>query len=499
MEFKAYMEGIWRKWWIIALFLVIAFVVGRVINSGQTSQYTATSTVQVNGALLANYADPTGILKLYLPKTPESLIKTPAAFSKISEHYPRLNRFDLQRDINVVSDDIHQVIVISVTDITPASAADIDNYLAQTFVATQNAGVMRQLDYYQGNLQQQISSLNNEISRLNLQIQQLTPQPAPKKDVVQPGPQAQQTIITDQYQLDLDQRNLYSDEQSLASIQRALPYFADAYVVLHPATESGVATTSPLSPTLLELIALGVGLLAALILIIASEYFSPFIRHRGEVLRLIGLPVFAELPAVFKFQEQQVLQMRRPSFFPGRITALRVICASLGVLAMRGKGNTVLFTSPRKKRSLAAMLGTTLAQNGYRTLLIDLDFQQPTLQTQIKRAGPCDLVTNSGIPLTFITKTANSHLFLLPATATIAQNMPMTALLLMELLPELQNMFDLIIIDAPPLDHGDTHLFAKQVKQIFLLVKKRRDSIKTLRLTHTLGEELKLNMQALLL
>ncbi len=69
---------------------------------------------------------------------------------------------------------------------------------------------------------------------------------------------------------------------------------------------------------------------------------------------------------------------------------------------------------------------------------------------------------------------------------------------LLELLPELQNMFDLVIIDAPPLDHGDAHLFAKQVKQIFLLVKKRRDSLEMLKQTQAFIQEMKLTMQTLL-
>ena len=91
------------------------------------------------------------------------------------------------------------------------------------------------------------------------------------------------------------------------------------------------------------------------------------------------------------------------------------------------------------------------------------------------------------------------HLCVFPATATLAQNELLRSPSLLALLPELQNMFDIIIIDAPPLNRADAHLLATKVEQMLVLVKKRRDSLKTLKKTHALCQELKLNPQCLLL
>jgi cellulose biosynthesis protein BcsQ len=77
--------------------------------------------------------------------------------------------------------------------------------------------------------------------------------------------------------------------------------------------------------------------------------------------------------------------------------------------------------------------------------------------------------------------------------------MPLTSQDLIELLPELQKLFNVIIIDAPPIDCADTHLFAKLARQVLLLVKKRRDSFKLLQMAQALDQELKLNMKSLLL
>jgi capsular polysaccharide biosynthesis protein len=498
MEFKAYVEGIRNKWWIILLLVAIGFLIGRAVGNSQNSDYTAATTIQVNDTLLASNFDSTGTIQLNIPKAVSNQIITPAILNYISKHYPRLTRSDLTKNIVISSDVVHQVVVITVTDISQAAAADIANFVAQNFVDTQNASLSQQLDYFQSSLSQKADSLTSEINKLNTQIGQLTPPPVAPKNYVPPTAQARQTLAQDQYQLNQDQRDLYIDKQALTGLQQTRPLFSHAYVILRPATESGAAVTVPLSVTIYELIGLGAGLLAAIVLIMALEYFSPFVRHGGEILRIVGFPLFAELPRVYGFDQRRILQKQKPVFF-WRATTLQVICAAIGACAMREKGHTVLLTSPRQKRDFAATLGTSLAMNGYRTLLIDLDFQQPTLHQKIRRTGPGEFVTSNGVSLTFVNKTNIDDLYLLPGKAMFAQNMPVTSELVMNLLPELQNMFDMIVIDAPPLNHGDTHLFAKIVKQPLLLVKKRRDSLKLLEVTHVWCGELKLNMQSLLL
>jgi len=498
MEFKAYVEGIKNKWWLILLLVAIGLLIGRDIGGSQNSEYTAITTIQVNDTLLASNFDPTGTIQLNLQKALTSQITAPAVLNDISRHYPRLTRSDLTKNIVVSSDVVHQILIISVTDISQAAAEDIANYVAQNFVDTQNASLSQQLDYYQSSLTQKVNSLNNDINNLNSEIEKLTPPPVAPKDYVPPSAQDRATLTQDQYQLDQDEHDLYIDQQALNSLQNTRPLFSNAFVILHPALESGVAVSSPLSTTTFTLIGLGAGLLVAIILIIALEYFSPFVRHGGELQRIIGFPLFAELPRVYSFDQKRISQKQKPIFF-WRTTLYQVICASIGASAMREKGHTVLLTSPLKKRKFAATLATSLALNGYRTLLIDLDFQNPTLHQQIRRTGPGEFVTSNGLPLTFVNKTNVADLHLLPGNAMFAQNIPVTNELLMNLLPELQNMFDMIVIDAPPLNYGDTHLFAKIVKQPLLLVKKRRDSLKLLEVTHSWCGELKLNMESLLL
>lgn len=498
MEIKSYVEALLRKWWLIGLILVLSFWLGGIIGNSQQSTYTASTTIVLNSQLLSDMADPSNVVHLRIPASYTSQVVTPAILNTIVKHYPRLSHLELQKNIAVASDTLNNFLSISVTDISPASAADIANYLAQEFVKRHTKDLERQLDYYLGWLQQNISQLNQEINKLNLELQNLIPPPTLQRDATPIDAATRQKINTDEFQLYLDERDLYNYQQALQNTQNIRPLVPKAYIIMQPATGSSVPTSVPLSTTLIQLVAVVVGLFAAICLVIVIEYFSPFVRHKGELQRIVGLPVLTELPNLSNAKQRRLLESQ-PLFFHRQMNALRLWSTAIGAPAMKHKGYTLLLTSPRRKRNLAAVLATFLARTGHRTLLIDADFKNPRLHEQVKPVGTCDIVTSKGWPLSFIKKTENPHLFVLPSTAMLGPNEPLAITNLIDLLPELQNVFSVIIIDAPPLDHADTHLLAPRAMQTVLLVKKRRDSLKKLKQAHVLCEKLKLNVYGVLL
>ena len=499
MEMKAYIEGIISKWWLIGLIVVLSFWIGGNIGNSQITQYTASTLIILNGPQLASSAIPSNEVQLSTPLTYESSVTSPAILSVITKHYPRLSRSALQRSIVVTADRGRRLLFISVTDIHPDSAADIANFLAQNFVKTQTSDLKRQLDYYESWLQHAIPSLTAEINKLNLEIQQLTPAPAPHSAPLPINSPTARTIANDQYKLDIDERNLYSYQQALNDIQNTRALFARAYVIMRPASAKDATIVPPLLSTpIIQLIGVLSGVIVVICLIVAMEYFTPFVRHKGELQRIAGLSVIAELPKLLGFEQKRLLQLRSP-FLHWRVEALRLVCNLIGAPSVKDKGHMVLLTSPRKKCNFAPLLATFLALNGYQTLLIDADFESPGLHNKIKLGDPLNIATNKGLPLSFIKKSALPHLFVLPATAVLTQTERLTTNKLIELLPDLQTMFNIIIIDAPSLNHAVTHLLATKVAQTLLVVKKRRDSLNALKAAHVLFQELKLNATSLLL
>jgi hypothetical protein len=491
MEMRAYVEGILRKIWLLAIIVVISFFIGRNIGVNAPKQFTASTSIILDGNLLASSAIPLDVVQISTPQSYDAQVATPALLSIISKHYPRLGRLQLEKNILVSTDKTNQLLLISVTDIHPQSAADIANYLAQQFVTTQIANLLRQIDYYQNWLQKTIPPLTTEINKLNLELEQMTSQPTI-------SPLTQRTIQMDQNQLDFDEQNSFSYQEALKDIQNTRPLFAKAYIILQPATISSETVVLPLSTPIYELIATAIGLLAAIILSIVIDFFTPVVRHQGELQRIVGFSVLAELPVMFRFEQERLLQLQR-HFFSWRMTPLRLVCASIGASVTHDKAHTVLLTSPQRKQKLAAIVATLLANSGRRTLLIDADCENSGLDEQIKQTGPCDMITDKGLQLSFVKKTTHSHLFVLPTRDMLAQKQRLTLNDLVELLPELQNTFSIIIIDAPPLTRADAHVLAKQASQTVLLVKKYRDGLNALKMAYMLCQELRLNVSTLLI
>lgn len=498
METKAYFEGIVRSWWILVVVAALAFWVGSIIANNQTSKYTASTSILLNGALLDSTAFPSNIVSLGIPRSYQTRVDPPNVLSIIIKSYPRLTVQQLAQNILVNTDKSNQLLLINVTDISPTSSVDIANFLARHFVRVETADLNRQIDTIQGWLQQNILPLNDQINQLSLQIQQLTPPPVLHGAPPPPDPAKVKIIAEDQVKLNFDQRALYNYQLALTEIEQVRPLIDNAYVIMQPATVSPLPTVVPLPTTIIQILAVAIALFVTICLIIVAEFFHPFIRYKTELQRIVGLPVLAQLPKIRRFEQKRLLTLR-PLLFSQRIEPVRLLCAVFGALAVKNSGHTMLLTSPRRKRNFAAVLATLLAHSGHQTLLIDANYDKPDIHQQIRPSRPCDLITPEGVPLSFIYKAEQSHLFVLPATARLAQDRRLTSGDLADLLPQLQRTFSVVIIDAPPIDRADTHLLVTKVAQTLIMVKKRRDSIKRLKITRDICEKLNSKPQCLFL
>jgi hypothetical protein len=100
--------------------------------------------------------------------------------------------------------------------------------------------------------------------------------------------------------------------------------------------------------------------------------------------------------------------------------------------------------------------------------------------------------------LSCIGRTSSPSLFVLLANATLTQGEPLTTVSLLALLPELQKLFQIIIIDGPAFDRADTRLLAAEVHQTILLLQKRRDRVSMLKDVARQCQDIGLQVQCLL-
>jgi capsular polysaccharide biosynthesis protein len=489
MELKSYVEGNLRRWWIVAITVVLAFIIGGIIANSLPSQYVASSMVLSNGQILSSSVPSSKVnLRTSLDY---SLLTSQPTLQYISKHYPRLSVGTLLKDISVSSDADSQSVLISVTDIKPGSAVDIANYLAHILVQDDTAILQREVTYYQNYYSQKVQQLTNDINNLNTTIQKLTPAPTRHPT---PLTEAQHTTLNnDQYQLNSDENDLYNDQKALQDVNNISALLPNAYVIMQPATTSTTPLVTPLSSTEVKAIALLIGLFLGICINIIIDYVTPFVRNKGELERITEFSIVGELPELSRHEQKQLLSSHT-IFFKRKVQYLRMLSARIMAQAINKQSLTVVITSLTRKRSFTAILGMFLARSGCRTLLIDAHFRDPdTASASVPLSGPSNLTTQSGIPLTFIAATSHPNLFVLPASAMLAQDIPITATALLQLLPELKQLFKVILIEAPSIQASDANLLSTHADLTYLLIRKRRDRLEKLKQAYVLYSSLRLH------
>jgi len=262
----------------------------------------------------------------------------------------------------------------------------------------------------------------------------------------------------------------------LTQLQTAAALPAADVEVVDPA----VVPSESSGPNLLLSVAagLGLGLLLGLAVALALEALDPRIKSFSELQRLVRTPQLAGIPAdVFHRplrgrKEPRVLRAARE--FP---TAFEHLRTSLLVFNAERQIKTILVTSPRDERegktTVAGNLAISLAKVGLRVCAVDADLRGPRLArhfgldselglAEVIEGKKLDFALQSfpipGLP-SFLNGNGNGnsnkpHLHELSVLASGSRSANPAELLASEgmqgVLDELEERFDIVIVDCPP-------------------------------------------------
>lgn len=222
---------------------------------------------------------------------------------------------------------------------------------------------------------------------------------------------------------------------------------------------------------------LGIGLAFLL------EFLDRTIKSTEDVEQNVGAPVLGIiplLPAEGRHVEQparDLLVFREPTSRAAE--CCRQIRTNLLFMAADRQFETLVVSSPnpREGKSTTAMyLATTMAQSGQRVLVIDSDMRRPRLHKSLglgRSTGLSNLIVGEATADDVIKTTDIPNLYFLPCGPTP----PNPAELLMtdrfrEVLGELEDRFDRVILDSPPiLAVTDALVMAKQADGVVLVMK----------------------------
>jgi len=236
-------------------------------------------------------------------------------------------------------------------------------------------------------------------------------------------------------------------------------------VRLHAAARYGYMV----SPRMRSAVALGLvlSLLFGLGLVVLLEFLDRTVKTPEDVEQLTGACVLGVIPVVQKVGGADVaMQMRNRDMWVAEnptspaAECSRAIRTNLLFASPDEPAKVLTISSPHPqegKSTTVLYLGTTMAEGGKKVLLIDSDLRRPRLHKSLgltRTVGLSSLIVGEQEIDDVIKTTDVPNLYCMPCGPTPAN--PAELLMskrFIDILDQLQERFDMIILDSPPILH----------------------------------------------
>lgn len=246
--------------------------------------------------------------------------------------------------------------------------------------------------------------------------------------------------------------------------------------------ETAVPKKTPIQPRPLMNMGLGAvaGLLLAGVISFIMDYLDDTLRSSEDVLSLLQLPIvgfIGEMPPVRNMRGKEnipyVLQKPRSPI----AEAFRTLRTNIDFYNIDSPPKTLLIASPgvsEGKTTIAVNLGTVIAQAGRKVVLVDADLRRPRVHQALglsNRVGLSDLL-RSNASIQAVTQNFNHGKITVITSGSLPPN-PAEVLgseKMNQILHELEQLFDVVILDGPPFLLADASVLASRVNGVLMVV-----------------------------
>lgn len=229
------------------------------------------------------------------------------------------------------------------------------------------------------------------------------------------------------------------------------------------------------------------GLCLAAIVIYLVEYFDDIIKSVDTLPKDLGCPFLGQLPSVHVGDLPTVYQEPRSEY----TEAIHSLRTNLSFLSLSGNKQLLLITSPsisEGKSTVCINLAITYAQSGKRVLLIDTDIRNPSLYKYLARPKDAVGISNTLInEIDFYDVVQKSILGIVGFDYLPGGDVPPNPIQLLEsdkmreLIETAEHIYDLVILDTPPLGlFSDALLLARHADVVALVTRYNKTSRKEL-------------------
>jgi len=315
-----------------------------------------------------------------------------------------------------------------------------------------------------------------EEERLSRQIDEVRLRMESLQQALAGAPEGLDPVQQEQLQKELDlYRQLYLnllDKRETIRLHRL--YNVPNVIQVRPAQ----LVSDPVAPKPMLNMAMGgmAGLLLAVGAIFLRESLNQTVRSE-EDLRRLNVPLLATIVETEPFSEGEGPQVWRNPQSP-YAEAFRVLRTNLEFLIASRDLRLLLVTSPgpeERKTTLATNLAAIFAQAEKRVLLVDADFRRPRVHRVFglsNQVGFSTLFRHTHLALQQVFyRWKESSLYVMPSgrlppyPAEVLRS-PRAA----DLLRQMRQMFDLVILDVPPLVVADAMILAAHVDGVLMSV-----------------------------
>lgn len=461
VDLVKYLLLLWHWSWLIILAVVIAAGGAYFVSNMIPPVYQAKTTVLVDMAPSNKSVDYNSLqVSSYLTQTySQMMVKAPA----LNEVASRLGMTTLDpKTIIAKPVTSTQLIIIMAESTDPKQAADIANTLVTVFAEQIQSLQTTRFSASEQSLQAQMTDIDNKIKVANNQLSMTTDQTEAVR---------LETMIANYSQ------TYASLLQSYEQVRMAEAQTLSSIVQIEAAT----VPIDPVKPR--KLLNVAVAALAGLVLsggiIIGFDFLNDTIKTPEEIVHKLGLPVLGVISNHKNNDGVPITESQPLSPVTEAFRTLRTNVKYAGA-GLEKPLRSILVTSAMPgegKTEVLVNLGIVMAQNKLRVLIMDADLRRPALH---RRLGLDNMV---GLSQIFVHPELGMAYSLQPTringlTAMTSGDTPpnpselLGSQLMGTILEELKNMYDVLLIDAPPaLAVTDAAVMAPYVEGVILVIK----------------------------
>lgn len=518
-----------KKWLLIlGLGLVLGLAAGYLGVRLQAPVYQATAKILIVQTQSTQASDLLSLNNQQLVQTYIELLKTKPVFDAASA---KLGVVIDPNKVSVAQVASNQIVHVTVEDSDSQRAAQIANMLIRVLIDQNIETKSDQYSTYETALNSQIEEAKKQISTTQDQIQkinearltqvngQITQLEADivtlEQDIARLPLDQQASRVEKESQLEQDKSllNVYqqiqtnlitigksapgsiaSDDATIASLQVMLDHYQQVYLTSMNNLQTlqmtrfqntsnitqidpAVPSAEPIRPKpLLYMILAGTaGIMLGLGVILLLGYFDNTLKSSSDTEELLGLSVLGTIPSQRQPMDGPIVA-HRPTAREAQ--GFRKLGAVLELTNRRKPIQTLVVTSPGSgegKTTVAANLASAYSRQGRRVLLIDANFNHPSLHSLLglnNEYGFAEILHGGkDFAPQHYHNGDDSGFLVLPAGESNQSDELYQAEKVTQVLNNLQKQADLLILDAPPLSSAEAFMLAAQADGVLFVIK----------------------------